>query len=116
MDVAGHTVKVLALEDLIRTVAAPPAVLGDPAVLPTLGKPRCRCKREQDGRAWTAAYPCGGAARGRGPRRPLRRWYRYLDWFLILPRQDEKTFLARLTRFEEEQKRAVYHFCRTLWL
>jgi len=33
----------------------------------------------------------------------VRRWYRYLDWFLTLPPQDEKVFLARITRFEEER-------------
>jgi hypothetical protein len=33
----------------------------------------------------------------------VRHWYRYLDWFLVLPPQDAKDFQARITRFEEEK-------------
>jgi hypothetical protein len=32
----------------------------------------------------------------------VRHWFRYLDWFLVLPPEDGKAFHARLIRFEEE--------------
>ena len=66
-------------------------------------------QRALPGRTWPRRPGIQVAARAAVHRRfqdaaDVRRWYRYLDWFLTpCQRPDEKACLARVNRFEEEQ-------------